>query len=178
MSKPLLLVDVDGVLCPFGWGPHSFDGNASPEVADEIAKQKYPGYEYNAAHHIHISPENAKRLKRLSNSFDLVWCTGWVDEANEVIGPLHGLPKLPVIQVYSLALDVHWKFDSIQKYVGNRPYAFIDDDIHADGLAYAKHRNKSVPTLWLPIKCNIGLTDDHVETLEEFAKECQITSSS
>lgn len=170
MSKPLLLVDVDGVLCPFGWGPHNFDGGTVSEtLASEIAEQHYPGYDYSEEHYVHTSQENAKRLQRLSERFELAWCTGWLERANEVISPLHGLPELPVVEIRHFSPRIHWKHSAIEKFVKDRPYAFIDDDITRSGLEYAAKRNLIIPTMWVPTSCHKGMTSAHEKRLENFA---------
>lgn len=175
--KPLLLVDVDGVLCPFRQSNfHFFDGEAPEEghLLDSLRDQRFDGYEFDEASAVYYSRDNARRLKQLGEIFQLVWCTGWEHRANDVIGPLHELPELPVISVLGYGgTDIHWKFAGIRHFVGNQPYAFIDDDIGEKGLQYAEQRNRMIPTLWLPIKCEEGLTEDHVLRLEEFAAEAQ-----
>lgn len=172
MTKPLLLIDVDGVLCPFGKHYGGFDGyNIMPH--DEVARLRneelYDGYTFDDRYYVYISPDNKRRLKQLAQKFELVWCTGWQEKANEVIGPLHDLPELPVVQLLSFSRHVHWKIDGIEKFVGDRPYAFIDDDIWEEGIQYAEWRNKLIPTKWIKITCNVGLTDEHVAELEKFA---------
>lgn len=147
--NPLLLVDVDGVLRPWGWGNEE---------------------------RIFDTQENARRLQTLAKRFDLAWCTDWQDRANEVMAPRHGLPKLPVVRSTSGYHQIHWKLDWIEAFVGERPYAFVDDDISDLGLLYASWRNMRVPTLWLPVDPSIGLTDDHVEQLGPFADTCALYS--
>lgn len=159
MSKPLLLLDVDGVLCPF----RGFDLFC-------LGYEKYEGFTWHPRHMVHTSEANAARVQRLMESFDIHWCTGWEHSANDVISPLHNVPRFPVVEIKAYSRHIHWKFDAIEAYVGDRPYAFVDDDIEDDGLAYADAR--ATPTMWLPTSCSEGLTDEHVEKLEEFARHC------
>lgn len=145
MPKPLLLLDVDGVLCPFRAGP---------------------GYEPVAGHHIFVAQENGVRIRRLMESFDVAWCTTWENDANTVISPLHNLPAFPVVPLdfWDPEDPLHPKRESIRQYVRDRPYAFVDDEIPIGPLAVESG------ALWVPVKCYEGLTDEHVELLEKFAQ--------
>lgn len=154
MTKPLLLLDVDGVLCPFGL-------DCDPE-----------GFTYHPIHDdmglgVWVSEANADRIHRLMDSFEVHWCTGWQNDANKFISPLHGLPDLPVCPINRYDRSVHWKWSAIQDYVGDRPYAFVDDDIHPQTAK--EMEQQTVPCLWVPVKYNVGLTDKHVEQLEAWA---------
>lgn len=183
MTKPLLLVDVDGVLCPFGrCAVHSFDGHTTnnPKVLQVLREAEYPGYTFHEGAQVHYSEANIERLARLGKSFELVWCTGWEEKANEIIGPLHKLAKLPVVRIFGslgpyLATGpyVHWKKNAIEEFVGDRAYAFIDDDITADGIIYANNRwsKQGIPTLWMRIEPTDGLQEYHLEGLEAFAED-------
>lgn len=149
-------MDVDGVLCPFG------------ALRDHT-------WNFHKGYHVYTSSANTERLRALLVDFDIHWCTAWDQGANWVIGPLHGLPVLPVVD---LKLDpltgmqdhpIHWKQDAIESYVGDQPYAFVDDDIHDLSVQWAQERSKTVPTLYLPVDHKIGLTDDHVKRLTHWA---------
>lgn len=164
MPKPLLLLDVDGVLCPFT-GSFAWRVKMGEDV-------EFPGFTYDAWAGVFWCEDNAKRIKRLMDSFEVHWCTGWQEEANAVISPLHDLPEFPVVPITALDMHTHhWKLSAIEAYVGDRPYAFIDDDITQDGVVYGEMQ--TVPTLWLPTRCGEGIKDEHVERLEEFARTCE-----
>jgi hypothetical protein len=95
--RPLLLVDVDGVVCPYG-----------NELADPIGaglRQVTVGFRP-----VWLSLEVAGHLKRLGSVFQLVWCTSWEERFEEPLGD-----------------DCHWKWPAIESFVADRPFAWIDD---------------------------------------------------
>ena len=164
MTRPLLCLDVDGVLCPF------IDPGGYREVPT------------GDGDHVLVSPENTTRLRLLANRFQLVWATAWEDRANQTISPLHGIGDLPVIRCDIALLDdvallldgqppewpgYHdWKLPWIQRYVGARKYAWIDDEISDRALA----RNTAENCFIRP-NPSVGLTDAHVQQLLLFAEE-------
>lgn len=162
-----LLLDVDGVLCPFGAevrGVHPKNRHTDPDL--------YPDFIYHDKHYVFTSNENANRIRKLIDiGYEIHWCTGWIYAANTVISPLHNLPEFPVVPLenYSYSDRIHWKFFGISDYMADEPYVFIDDDINAEGIDYANERTeKGIPTLWLPTICHEGLTDAHVRILEDW----------
>jgi len=149
-GRPVLLIDVDGVLCPLG----SRGGEPLLDVPGSYARyaEATPG-----------------RLQRLSASFELVWATAWEDDANDVLAPLFGLPPLRVVRFDEDEADIgdSWKLPAIARFVRDRPCAWIDDDIGIDSETWAARRK--VPTLFLEIAGDCGLAQADVERLEAFA---------
>ena len=147
--KPLLFVDVDGVLSLFGFaeipGPLSWiDG---------------------VAHY--IPPESGPRLARLAERYELVWATGWEEKANEYLPHLLQLPfkDLPTLSFDGAAVfgTAHWKLGPIAAYAGERPLAWIDDSLDEECEEWA--RNRRAPTLLVQTESPVGITDEHVDLL-------------
>jgi hypothetical protein len=114
---------VDGVLCPMG-----------DRGGEELLK--VPG------HHATYARATPERLARLREAFKLVWATGWERYANEVLAPVLGLPPLPYVRFEAAAAPHEgWKFPSIRRYVGHRPFAWIDDDISLEAHQWAERRS-------------------------------------
>jgi hypothetical protein len=152
-----LLLDVDGVVCPYG------DELADPE--DAGLRQVSVGYRP-----VWLSPEVGRHLERLCKAFQLVWCTSWEDHAAEYLAPFLGLPALPVMHFEEpVGADCHWKWPAIEAFVGDRPFAWLDDEIRRDDLARAARR--PVPTLLVRVDGTRGLQGAHVARLEAFAEE-------
>ena len=159
--RPALLLDVDGVLCPFG-------ASGIPDGYSRYAIRENWAY---------LSPANAHRLARLRQHFDLRWCTAWGDQANEHLLDFHDLDPLPVMRFEGRRHDsraAHWKMPWIKAWAKEKAFAWVDDEITDEVVAWAASRTaQGHPTLALPIPYNEGLGDNHVDTLEEWAASLQ-----
>jgi hypothetical protein len=152
---PVLLVDVDGVISLFG-----FPMDKRPTGAF-LSVDGIPHY---------LSSTAGEHLRTLSEGFELVWCTGWEERANEYLvqalalsGPLHHLS----FDGPPGAESRHWKLDAIDAHVGpDRPLAWIDDD-HTDCETWAAERPG--PTLLVTARPHEGITAAHVEELLAWA---------
>ncbi|WP_405583555.1 HAD domain-containing protein [Streptomyces sp. NBC_01190] len=121
--QPILFLDVDGPLIPFG-------------ATREQCPDGYPTYSPQEAGGnpllARVDPTLGPRL--LALPCDLVWATTWESEANECLAPLLGLPQLPVVtwpepsekpEPYGL----HWKTRALLDWAAGRPFAWLDDEI-------------------------------------------------
>ena len=129
-TRPILFVDVDGVISLFGFTPDVRELPGPLHWIDGVA---------------HCIPDSVgQRLIRLADSFELVWATGWEERANEHLPFLLGLPfqDLPCLVFDGRAVfgSAHWKLDAIDEYAGDRPAAWIDDNIDADCRGWAESR--------------------------------------
>ncbi|GGT05840.1 hypothetical protein ACFFV7_09060 [Nonomuraea spiralis] len=79
VRRPLLFLDVDGPLIPFGPVPGGHPTFRTASANPLLAR---------------VDPAHGPRLKALP--CDLVWATTWMDDANDCVAPLLGLPRLPV----------------------------------------------------------------------------------
>lgn len=159
MNKPLLLVDVDGVISLFGFDP-ALRPPGRFELVDGIAH--------------FLSASAGEHLRELETAFELVWCSGWEEKANEYLPLALGLPgPLPHLTFDSVATCAvgHWKLAAIEAYAGaDRPVAWIDDAHDEACDAWAAGR--AGPTLLVATEPAIGLTDDHVAELLRWARSC------
>lgn len=155
--RPILFLDVDGVISLFGFAPGT---DALPGRFHWV----------DGVSHC-LSHQATEHLIALSERFELVWATGWEEKANEYLPHLLDLPfhELPVLSFEGRAVfgTAHWKLAAIEKYAGDRPAAWIDDSIDETCLAWAKQRQ--APTLIVETDSPVGMTGEHVELLLSFA---------
>jgi hypothetical protein len=153
-DKPLLFVDIDGVISLFG-----FPSDTRP-----------PGTWLNVDGVVHlISATASEHLLRLARTFDLVWCSGWEDKADEHLVHVLALPARPPFLTFSsVPSTAHWKLDSVIAHAADRPAAWIDDTFDDDCRAWAAAR--AAPTLLVATDPAVGLTAEHVEALEGWAR--------
>lgn len=156
-ERPILALDVDGVISLFG-----FEG--PPGEA--------PGrfHLINGMAHC-ISDDVGGRINRLADRYEVIWATGWEDRANERLPHLLGLPgELPFLTFDGQARfgTAHWKIDAIDRFAGDRPLAWVDDCI--DDSCHAWAESRSAPTLLVPTDSFAGLTEEATEHLLAWAE--------
>ena len=156
-EKPLLLVDIDGVISLFG-----FDHRQPPE-----------GSFHSIDGILHfLSAKAAAHLLGLWDVFELVWCSGWEEKANEYLPSILGLPgPLPYLS-FDRAVgrsNAHWKLDAIDSYARNRPLAWIDDAFNDACHDWAQARRS--PTLLVETEPASGLTERQLKLLSRWSRE-------
>jgi hypothetical protein len=154
---PILFVDVDGVISLFGF---------TPDVGE------LPGPVHWIEGVGHCIPEDiGGRLVTLAESFELVWATGWEERANLYLPHLLRLPfgDLPWLSFEGRAIfgSAHWKVEAIDRYAADRPAAWIDDNLGEECYAWAQGR--AAPTMLIETSPPVGLTDEHVHELLDWA---------
>ena len=153
--RPYLLLDVDGVLNPF---------------AAEVCPESYREYDFFPGEEaVRLAEVHGEWLRDLADTFDLVWATGWGHQADRLIAPTLGLPRLPVIVFPGVRFVPAAKVPAIHSFVGDRPLAWLDDVITSEAQIWAAER--SVPTLLVPVDPTIGLTERTVEELRVWASK-------
>ena len=155
-QRPILFVDVDGVISLFGF-PSGGEPPGRFHWVDGIAH--------------FISDEAGARLRHLAEAFELVWATGWEEKANEYLPLLLDLPEdeLPYLTFDGRAVfgSAHWKLEAIEEYAGDRAAAWIDDSLDERCTSWAAGR--AAPTLLVETDSATGITDAHVGHLLEWA---------
>jgi hypothetical protein len=154
-AAPLLLIDVDGVISLFGFG------QTEPPDGRWTVVDGTPHF---------ISTGAGRRLLHLARSFECVWCTGWEDRAEDHLPALLGLPGGWAHLSFPQAPETtaHWKLAAVEAFAGpDRPVAWIDDAHDETCERWAAERPGA--TLLVPTHPAVGLTDEHVTALLEWA---------
>jgi hypothetical protein len=166
-DRPLLLLDIDGVVSLFGFPPHA------PPAGSFHWIDGIPHF---------LSAAAAAHLLALGEIFELAWCSGWEERANEYLPTLLRLPaELPFLRFAPSVRTAsgvggtgaerttrgHWKLDAIDAYAGARALAWIDDCLDAACHAWAAARD--APTLLVQTDAAVGITAAHVAELTRWA---------
>jgi hypothetical protein len=185
-ARPILMVDIDGVVSLFGSPESAVAASAAtagqprpgaPSSPPAAASGEGPRVE-GALHSIDgiphfLSSTAATHLLALLPRFELVWASGWEEKANEHLPRLLGLPgPLPFLRFArrpesGSSTRAHWKLEAIDAYAGDRPLAWIDDAFNPACHAWAKAR--TAPTLLVSTAPDRGLTSREAELLLAWA---------
>ncbi|RSS82745.1 HAD domain-containing protein [Streptomyces sp. WAC06614] len=164
--KPLLLIDVDGPLNPYGARPE----RRPPGYTTH--RMRPTGFTAGRPLRVWLNPGHGAQLLALARRYELVWATTWKDEANDWIGPHLGLPRLPYIdwpEMHGRApRGTFWKTQYVLEYAAGRAFAWIDDDIADPDREYVDQRHPA-PALLMRIDERIGLVGDDFEALARWA---------
>lgn len=150
MSRPLLLLDIDGVLNPYG---------TTQPPAGYTEHHLFPQDEEP----VRVNPAHGAWITEVSLVLDLAWATSWNDEANRLLAPLLHIPPLPVITMPSSPFHPGDKVPLIAEYARRRPAAWIDD-LHTP-RAHHWAATRTSPTLLITTDPAIGLTRNAIDVI-------------
>ncbi|WP_328681590.1 HAD domain-containing protein [Streptomyces sp. NBC_00322] len=177
-QSPLLFLDVDGPLIPFGAAPERYpDGYPTYRSgSDPLGADSNPLV-------ARINPEHGPRLTALP--CELVWATTWMRDANECIAPRIGLPQLPVViwpepseaDEQDEREGLHWKTRALVDWAAGRSFVWVDDEITDTDRVWvsAHHRGRALLHFVDPRR---GLTDADFVALDEWLRGTHGTPTS
>ena len=153
MGRPVLFLDVDGVLNPFG--PVCPPGFAEHDL--------FPGEEP-----VRVNPEHGTWITELLAAFDIVWATFWNGDANRLLVPLLHIDPLPVLTMPLGPSPPSAKVPLIASCAGKRPAAWVDDAHTPEARAWSQARQ--APTRLITTEPAVGLTRADVRQALEWAR--------
>ncbi|RKE22647.1 hypothetical protein [Streptomyces sp. TLI_171] len=166
---PLLFLDVDGPLIPFGGDAAQHRVHLTERRIREVIREANPLL-------TRLDPANGPRIAALPAR--PVWATTWMDEANACVAPLLGLPDLPVLDEPDgdtgpdgcpLPPQLHWKTAALVGYAAGRPFAWVDDEIGAADRAWVAAHHPG-PALLHRVDPRVGLTEDDFAVLDAWLR--------
>jgi hypothetical protein len=195
-QRPLLLVDIDGVISLFardlgagGAAPLGAPARAGAPLGADPDGLQVAGSLHSIDGMLHyLSATAARHLLALERVFELVWASGWEEKADEHLPHLLGVPAgMPFLHFAKAprgragedatraprapghSLDAHWKLEAVDAYAGDRALAWIDDAFNDACYAWAAARG--APTLLVSTEPERGLTDAEALLLEGWAAQ-------
>jgi hypothetical protein len=151
--RPLVLLDVDGVL--------------NPQKRSSLRFRRYDVVTDGESHGILLDPRHGAKLVALARDTgaELVWATAWEQNANNEISSRIGLPHLPVIAVGGDLLSragEHFKTRPVADYVRRRPFVWFDDELTPADQDYLSVHPGVGAFLLIDIDPRTGLADHHL----------------
>ena len=155
MARPVLFVDIDGVLNPYAGGcPDGF-------VEHRLFPQDDP---------VRVCAAHGAWLHELATVYDLEWGSSWSAEDRAVLGTVLDLPVFAgAVSLPSGRFDPALKVPAVDARAGLRACAWIDDLITPDAVAWAAAR--MAPTFLVHADPSLGMTRAHVDELLTWARE-------
>lgn len=170
LSRPAILVDVDGPLNPYLAKPtRRPTGYTTHRIRPSGFRRPL---------RVWLDPSHGPWLLSLAaaTGADLVWATTWEHEANEFISPRLGLPALEWIDFGGRGSDHrdghHGKVAAITEWAGPRPIAWLDDEFQPRDPEWAAARPG---TLLVPVDAREGIGIDHLERVHAFFANATLT---
>lgn len=147
MARPLLLLDIDGVLNPYGAShpPHGYTDH-----------QLFPSEEP-----VRVNPVHGAWITEAGTVLQPAWASSWNDTANQLLAPLLHIAPLPVVAMPPSPFDPDEKVALIAAYAQQRPAAWIDDLLTPQAHTWAADR--AAPTLLIRAEPMIGLTRESID---------------
>ena len=154
-GKPILAVDIDGVVSLFGF--------EEPPNREGVKLHLVDGTMH------FLSTEAARLLRQLADQYEVVWVTGW-ERGAQGMSKLLGLPKWPYLTFDGAARfgSADWKLAPLERYARGRALAWIDDSFDDRCFEWARRREE--PTLLVATEPEVGFGEGQAEELSGWAR--------
>ncbi|WNZ10742.1 hypothetical protein [Streptomyces sp. 11x1] len=180
---------MDGPLNPYAAKPERRPaGYSTHRMKPQGWLDRHPGEPaaYVKPLRVWLNEEHGRRLLELGRLYDLVWATTWGAEANTYIGPVLGLPELPVVEwpvverpgaardrpapgATSWPTGLFWKTPRLVEHAAGRRFAWVDDELTAVDRDFVTGHHGPAALLHR-IDPRLGLREADFTALAEFAR--------
>ncbi|MER7670270.1 HAD domain-containing protein [Kitasatospora sp. NPDC096128] len=163
---PLLFLDVDGPLIPFGAPPPggypAYPGPGTGPSGNPLVAR--------------VDPALGPRL--LALRCQLVWATTWLADANDCLAPRLGLPRLPYVDWPDAEepgggtgtdAQLHWKTRTLVAWAAGRRFAWVDDELTRADRRWVAAHSPAAALLHL-VDHQVGLTVADFATIEAWLR--------
>ncbi|MCH9732231.1 MAG: hypothetical protein K0U84_21575 [Actinomycetia bacterium] len=193
-TRPLVAIDIDGVLNPLPSElanvalPARLPGYVEHEITLPAGQRHLPYLRGHGTETVHgrvlVNNVHARWIRSLlDRGVEVGWATTWEHFANEVFGPLLGLPQLPLAVEYHADVEnghhyermhslgaFEWKSSALWSKYQGRALVWIDD--HALGFAQRDMQNNPIdrgaPALSVRCDAKVGLTRDEMQQVDDW----------
>jgi hypothetical protein len=183
-TTPILAIDIDGPLNPRAHtNAQRKNLRARGFRLIEWRKQvRYvPGSKWLPYTDLWLNPVHGAMLAKFSRDHDveLVWASLWEHNANTIVGPVLGLPRLPFVDFHGHQDGpAFWKYRALADYAKGRPLAWLDDSFthkhrQAELSGWSKLR-RNVPTLLQEVNASVGVTAQDLDIIAAWLKTTRL----
>jgi hypothetical protein len=158
--RPLLLLDVDGVLNP------DFSSRERSRAVYHDGWVQRKAWVNGTQYRVCVNPVHGTWLRELADDtgIELAWGSTWQEHANRCISPLAGLPRLPFVT----GCVPGRKARAVVNWAAGRPFSWLDDD--RDELLTANAITGTSGQEFLPVFVDErrGLTEAHLDSVRDW----------